>query len=253
MLIELLHRLTSGIALLLVIALVIAVFRTFPRGSIVRWAGGLTAFFIVVEALLGAALVLFGLVAEDESVARAWVMAFHLVNTLVLLACSTLTAWWAGGHTSPRFAQPSSLLILLSATLMSFLLLGASGAVTALGDTLFPMGEESSHFLVQLRIYHPILALIVGGLVLGLAYVLFRLKGQDTVIRLAGLSSLLYLTGLVIGLINYLLHAPIWLQILHLLVADLTWISLVLLGAATLAQERWVASSERRAVAQPTG
>jgi heme A synthase len=39
---------------------------------------------------------------------------------------------------------------------------------------------------------------------------------------------------IVIGGINWLLLAPVWTQILHLLVADLLWISVVLLSAESL-------------------
>jgi heme A synthase len=37
---------------------------------------------------------------------------------------------------------------------------------------------------------------------------------------------------LLAGLANFLLQAPVWMQIVHLLIADLLWISLVLLCAA---------------------
>jgi hypothetical protein len=40
------------------------------------------------------------------------------------------------------------------------------------------------------------------------------------------------------GLINLALLAPIALQLLHLLLADLAWIALVLLGAHALGAER---------------
>ena len=49
------------------------------------------------EALLGAGLVLFRLVAQDESLARAMVMPLHLANTLILLLCLTLTAHFLSG------------------------------------------------------------------------------------------------------------------------------------------------------------
>ena len=37
-----------------------------------------------------------------------------------------------------------------------------------------------------------------------------------------------------LGVLNVALLAPVWLQLVHLLLADLLWISLVLLGATAL-------------------
>lgn len=48
---------------------------------------------------------------------------------------------------------------------------------------------------------------------------------------------ILLFTEIAIGLLNVLLLAPVWLQILHLLVADTLWISLVL-ASASLVLER---------------
>jgi heme A synthase len=45
------------------------------------------------------------------------------------------------------------------------------------------------------------------------------------------------------GLINFLLQAPVWMQIVHLLIADLLWISLVLLCAATSPESNSARSS----------
>src|SRR5512136_1928461 len=92
--VEFMHRATSGIALLLVVALAAWVFRARPKGHPARRAAGASVVFILVEAAVGAALVLFGLVAENDSVARALFMAGHLANTFVLLACLTLAAHW---------------------------------------------------------------------------------------------------------------------------------------------------------------
>jgi len=44
-------------------------------------------------------------------------------------------------------------------------------------------------------------------------------------------------TQLLAGLVNLVLLAPVWMQLVHLLLADLLWIVLVLLAAATLAAD----------------
>jgi heme A synthase len=100
-LIEFTHRLSSGLALLLVIGLVLWAWRIYPQGSLVRWGAGLSLFFILMEALIGAGLVLFELVAQNDSTARALAIAAHLVNTFILLSVLTLTAWWAGTGSKP--------------------------------------------------------------------------------------------------------------------------------------------------------
>ncbi|MBP1642498.1 MAG: cytochrome oxidase assembly, partial [Acidobacteria bacterium] len=91
--IEFTHRATSGLALLAVAALLVAVRRALAPGHPARRAAAWSLAIILVEAALGAGLVKLGLVADDDSPARAVVMSVHLVNTLFLLAALALTAW----------------------------------------------------------------------------------------------------------------------------------------------------------------
>lgn len=239
-LIEFSHRLTSGLSLLLVVILFAWAFRIFPKGHLARTTALLSLILIVVEALLGAGLVLFGLVAENDSYSRAWVMALHLVNTYLLIASIVLSAWWS------RRAVPQGLCFagrpatIMLAVIAAQLILGASGAITALGDTLFPaeslldgFNQEFSsgaHILLRLRIYHPFIAGAVALLVvLASASVAGRLK-QREISGLAVLASVLILIQLMIGIANLLLLAPVWLQMVHLLFADLTWLASVILA-----------------------
>jgi protoheme IX farnesyltransferase len=117
------------------------------------------------------------------------------------------------------------MIILLIAT-------NATGAVTALGDTLFPVQPgvpTPDHFLAQLRIVHPIVAMISVLLVGG---ALFRLM-QISPLRLLK-SSLHALAGqAALGFLNIALSAPSWMQILHLLAAQVVWI-LIFLVVLTL-------------------
>src|SRR5919112_3761352 len=98
-LVEFAHRVTSGLAFLLVVALVVWASRTFKRGHAARAAAVASGVFIVTESLIGAGLVLLRLVADNASVARALYPSAHLVNTFLLVAALALTAWWssAGG------------------------------------------------------------------------------------------------------------------------------------------------------------
>jgi heme A synthase len=249
-LIELTHRTTSGVALLLVLGLLIWAFRSFPRKHPARLGAVLSFFFIITEALIGAGLVLFGFVADNDSIGRAIYLSIHLVNTFLLLAALALTAWWAsadGAGRALRLGKQGALLLILGAGLLGTLVLGVSGAVTALGDTLFPGGTLASglrddfsptaHILIRLRILHPTIALLVSALLIYAARFAATSRPGQTTRRLAWALALLVLIELCAGLINLILLAPIPMQIVHLLLADLLWTTLVLLSAAALGEE----------------
>jgi heme A synthase len=244
--IELSHRLTSGVALLLVLGLAVGAWRRFPAGHPVRLGGALSLTFILTEALIGAGLVLFEYVAADTRVARGFWVAGHLLNTFLLVGSLTLTAWWAAGGARLRIAGRGGVAIALLAALVGMLVLGMSGAVTALGDTLFPVsslaeGEaqtfsESAHLFVRLRIWHPTLAVVVGAVVVVAALLAARRGREELTRRAANAAIVLFAVQLAVGVVNVWLLAPVGLQILHLLLTDLIWIALVLLAASVFAE-----------------
>ncbi len=245
--IEFIHRVTSGLSLPLVIGLVITAYRRFPKGHGVRWASVGTLVFLLSEAALGAGLVKFELVAENTSIARAVTASFHLVNTFILSAFASLCAWW-GSYGFPNFrskrSQPS---VLVGIGLFALLITAMSGAITALGDTLFPTQvfieqgllphlqenlDSSTHFLVQLRIFHPIIAILSGVYLLGL---MPWLSDQRSDLKRPCLQvSALVICQILLGLINIVLAAPAWIQIAHLLLALGLWISTILLWIQVL-------------------
>lgn len=244
-LIEFGHRVTSALALALIAGLALGARRAFPRGHAVRLGAALSALFIVSEALIGAGLVLLEHVARDTSLARGYWVAGHLINTFLLIAALALTAWWAAGGRPPRLRGQGALGALLGGALAALLLLGVSGAITALGDTLFPLatlaeGEAltfspTAHAFVRLRIWHPALAAAVG-LWLGLA-AFAAARVRPAARRLALALVALYAAQLALGAVNVWLLAPIGIQLAHLLLSDLIWIALVLLSASALAGE----------------
>jgi heme A synthase len=245
--IELSHRATSGIALILVLILLIWAFRAYPKGHLVRKGAVATAAFILLEALLGAGLVLLELVGDDDSVHRAIAMALHLLNTFILLGVMTLTAWWASGGKAITRKGKGNWPLWFALGLAGVCVIGMTGAVTALGDTLFPPeslaeglareNDPNVHFLVQLRIVHPIVAVLVGLYTLGLVRNLLGQFQTQKVRQFALILGALVLIQWAAGLINVILLAPIWMQILHLFLADLLWIVYVLLAAKVLAVE----------------
>jgi heme A synthase len=245
--IELTHRLTSAFSGVLVLGMMAWAFRLFPKRHIVRKGTVLSTFFIITEGLVGAGLVLFELVAHNASLARAVVMALHLVNTFLLLAVVALTAWWAGGGAPLQLRGQGKVGRLVIVGVILMLLLGASGAVTALGDTLFPAGSltegfsqdfmPTAHFLIRLRVYHPIIGIITGIYLFLAGTALERERPGVQTLILSRAVKFIVVTQLLAGLINLLLLAPVWMQIIHLLLADLLWIAVILLGAVVLSQE----------------
>ncbi len=244
-LIELGHRLTSGVDLLLIIAMAYLARRRFPPRHRVRRAAAASLFFIITEALIGAGLVLLELVAENSSSARGYWVSGHLVNTFLLVGSLTLTAWWAGGAPAFELRWREPVTVLLALAVAGMIVLGASGAVTALGDTLFPVstfaeGKEmtfapDAHLFVRLRIWHPTLALAVSAIVAAAAFAAVRTRPDSTVRTWAAATVSLVATQLLLGLANMWLLAPIPLQLAHLLLSDLLWIALILLAATALA------------------
>ncbi len=243
-LIEFGHRASSGVALLLVVALVAGAWRRFPRGHAARLGAVLAAVFMLSEALIGAGLVLLEYVADDTRVARGYWVAGHLVNTFLLVGALTLAAWWASDGPPLRWRAQPRLAAILGAALAGVLLLGVSGAITALGDTLFPAAtfaegkaltfSDSAHLFVRLRIWHPALAVAVGlGVGAAVTYAARR-RALPLVRLLAVAVILLWAAQLVLGAANVYLLAPVGLQLAHLLLSDLIWIGLVLLAAAAL-------------------
>lgn len=241
MLVEFTHRLTSGVALLAVVGMLIWAWRAWPAGHRVRKGAMASMILIIVEALVGAGLVIFEWVAHDTSLARPFVVAIHLINTFLLLAAITFTGWWASGGPPVRWRGQGRLGWALGATSVGLLVLGASGAVTALGDTLVlaaglrPEDSPLVAQLVELRIYHPLIAFATGGLV----WLVFRLaqsRNPSPLLNRTGLFLLAtFVVQLLLGGMNVVLKAPVWLQLVHLLLADTIWILFVLLAAQALA------------------
>ena len=251
-LVEFTHRATSGLALLAVVALAVAVFRARPAGHPARRPAAWSVVLVLLEAAVGAGLVLFELVADNASMARALFMAVHLAKTFLLLAALALAAERLG-ESEPAPALPRAARRVGLAALVLLVVAGASGAVAALGDTLFPARtlaaalaadlSPTSHLLIRLRVGHPLLATAAAVAALWLAALAQRAAARDGVRpgwpRAAGV---LVLAQVAIGFANVALLAPVPLQLAHLLIADLVWIATVLTIAGGSRQRRRLAS-----------
>lgn len=253
--IEYTHRLTSGLCGILGLLLVGWAARAFGRGRVLA-ASIVTMVFIVIEAAVGAGLVLEELVASDDSVARAIVISLHLVNTLLLTGSAALAAWWSrdARPVSPRALGTGTWI--LAAGLLALVASCMTGAVTALGDTLFPVGategvglfervtdelSPANHFLVRLRIIHPVVAVVAAGIVYGVGAWAREHAHDERTPRLARGLQHGVLAQVVLGILNIGLAAPGWMQLVHLLLAQGVWIAAVLTTVSA-----WAGAAEAR-------
>ncbi len=248
--IELSHRLSSGGALVGTVVLLVWAMRLYPRGHRVRRGAAATMSLMIAEALIGAGLVLFELVAHDASMKRALSMSLHLVNTFLLLASTATTAWWASGGSAIRLrgrtGSAAAVEIVVGVLLAAMLFVGASGAVAALGDTLFPAASlsagiaqdfaASSHLFVRLRAIHPMLAMTTAGAIVVAMGLVRSLRPGRAVRILSRVAASLAVAQVAAGIGDVLARAPVPMQLVHLALADLVWISLVLTGVAALAE-----------------
>ena len=233
--IEFTHRSTSGVCTGLLIALGIFTFRATPRGHHARkavlWAG----FLLITEALLGAMLVLRHYVEANISTGRIVAQSIHLTNTMLFMAALALTAWFLTQDTAmgvtPRASRSIAVL-----SIVSTLLVSATGSLAALADTLFPSSSlaaalnadisAASPTIVRMRWMHPAAA------ALSVVCVLLLLRAVTMRPPMARVVATLLALQFVLGIGDVLLLAPIWMQVLHLLGADLYWIALILLTSA---------------------
>jgi len=231
-LIEFTHRLTSGAAMVLAVALALWARRVFPAGHRARTWALWSLIFMLIEAAIGAGIVLLGLVEGNASALRAGYIAVHLTNTMFLMGAMTGTIRATGTTglsaeargpkaetTGTKGARGTARVL----TLALMIVVAAAGAVVALGDTLFPHAslaeglaadlDPTSHFLIRLRIWHPILAVATSIL----AVFSFRsARVTSLVLAQAGL-----------GVMNLLMLAPLPLQMAHLLGSSILWIAMV--------------------------
>lgn len=255
-LIELSHRLTSALAGLLTLGLVAWAFWAFPAKHPARFGAVWSFIFILIEGILGAGLVLLGLTGEDKSLARGISLPLHFANTMLLLGTFAYTAVVAHSPRRPSLHGWGRAAGMAWFAVLGTISLGMLGAFAALGNTLFPSASLAegiradfsldASFFIQLRILHPILAVIM-------AVVLFNLPRWlptgHTPAQQAGIAHWGHYVRVILGIqmlagmLNWMLLAPTWLQISHLLLACVLWLALVLLLSYAL---------DRQALPTPT-
>jgi cytochrome c oxidase assembly protein subunit 15 len=231
--VEYAHRVMSGLYGILVILIYIWCRKLFPAGHRARKYAFWFLFFCIVEALLGANLVLFKLVGTDDSFFRALVIGIHQINSLLLsgvAALLLLTSSESSVLPPLRFPGKAYWKYFL------FMMIAMTGAWAALSSTLFPAENfaesiskelaEGAPAMMRLRSIHPLLALTVGIYICLWLYK--KISGAQGFLRQAYLQTCaLWSAGLTIGILTLLLASPLPMKLTHLLLAHLLWISLL--------------------------
>jgi len=243
-LIEFSHRAISGVSLIAMVGLVVMVFRALPTPHPARraslWALGL----LIIEALIGAMIVLYGWVADDTSVARQVSVPLHLVNTFLLTAAVMLTLWFIEGGARPQLRVNRVQARRLGGLALLFMLIAATGATTSLADTLFAAEslaegiamdfDREAELIVQLRILHPIVAIFAGGLLAWFAW-----KHLDEAERLGQPWPPRIILGgvavqVMLGFMHIALLTPLATGLVHLALAQGLWLALAWLAFTLL-------------------
>lgn len=249
------HRFTSGLYGILVIALYFWIRKQTAKeskpflSSCQRWSFWVLV-FMISEALLGAKLVIFRLVSMNDSVWRLVVMSLHQLNSFLLvgftvrLFCSAFEekihrqsseskVWLPSERVKEIFGIPVPFFLIL--------VLAMTGAWAALSTTLFPSVSlmeglikdfaSDSHYLLKLRVTHPVLGGLLG---VGMS-VLFYKKSQvylgskntsvhdQYLYKTSQWTSVALATAVVIGILTILTLSPVPLKVIHLAMAHILW------------------------------
>lgn len=253
--VEFSHRITSGLFGIFVVVVWWQARSLFEKSHPARFWALLSLLFTISEALLGAKLVLFGLVGSNDTPFRAIVMSMHLINSLFLVG--SLTLLWDACQNKPwtlRTQIPWNLPALSSRRIAIsfasvFMMVGITGAIAALSTTLFPSDSlieglkqdfsTDGHFLIRLRVLHPIMALTLGG---GLILILHLLKQitdpkDSELLRRTKYLQLTLLAAILMGGLTLLKLSPTHMKIIHLISVHTAWIFLVLWLRSVLRQK----------------
>jgi cytochrome c oxidase assembly protein subunit 15 len=251
--IEFTHRITSGLSFFFVVGLLAWIFAGTVRGHLARAAAVASVVFTLIEATLGALLVKLGLTAQSLSPLRPAYLALHLTNTLLLVAALTLTAHLLSRRKgylrgSIRLVAPFGAV----AAVFVVMIVGVTGSLAALGDTLFPASSlglalaqdfsATSGWLVRWRWMHPTVAFLASIFLIWLLVRAARRTSKGTGHwdnrGLSALVLLLLATVYTLGVLDVVLLAPLWVQVAHLLAADTLWAAMVVLTARLTLQPR---------------
>ena len=226
--IEFSHRSISGV--LLIVTLLLFVKSKDPDTPLLhKKIINYLTFFVLLEAAIGAVIVIYEWVGLNSSLPRIIAVPLHLVNTFALLGFYTLIFYLlreSENKLSNFFDKRIKIAFVL------FFLTGATGSITALADVLFPSAsfvegfiedfDSTSEVLTRLRILHPFVSTILSIFLFSESN---RFKKEFAID--ASIIKVLVIVGVILGVLNVVSNIILPLSILHLLLADLLWITYV--------------------------
>ena len=226
--IEFSHRAISGLLLIVTIAIFIKSFNNSVTSLQKKVINYLT-FFVILEALIGAVIVLYEWVGMNSSIPRIAAVPLHLVNTFGLLAMYTIIFKLTQ---NPEIKISNLIDRKFKIITFLFILTGATGSIAALADVLFPSEsfiagivedfDSTSEILTRLRVLHPIVSTV-------LSFMLFNesKRLEDKFNLKTNQIKILVIIGVTLGVLNVFININIFLSVVHLLVADLLWITYI--------------------------
>ena len=218
--IEWIHRGTSALSLIFILLLFILALKIYSKKHIIKRLSIASFVLICVEALIGALLVLSGFVGLNKSEIRVLLLAFHLINSLLLIGALSL-CWRTSLWNHFKIKRPHIYFVL------AFPLLALTGNIASLAGQLFPSLSlsqaltldflPSSHISLKLRPFHPLLAI---SFLIFLSVFSFSIKN----LRLLTLASLVVV---LFGFSTLIFLSPLWMKMGHLILAYSLWVFLV--------------------------
>ena len=226
--IEFSHRSISGV--LLIVTLLLFIKSKDPDTPLLhKKIINYLTFFVLLEAAIGAVIVIYEWVGLNSSLPRIIAVPLHLVNTFALLGFYTLIFYLlreSENKLSNFFDKRIKIAFVL------FFLTGATGSITALADVLFPSAsfvegfiedfDSTSEVLTRLRILHPFVSTILSIFLFSESNRFKKEFAIDT-----STIKVLVIVGVILGVLNVVSNIILPLSILHLLLADLLWITYV--------------------------
>jgi heme o synthase len=240
-LVESSHRLSTMLVGVLVIIMLVWSIRKFERGHLARRASWVVLGLTLFEGFIGRHLVVRELVTSNDTVERALWMCLHVTSTFGLLGAIAIAALSASHIRPLQFKKQGVAGWLLATGFIGTILLGVSGAISAFGHQVRPdvhglsdRLKPAAFWASKLAVAHPVGSASIGLFLLLMVGLVQHLR-PDPFVRNAG-KLVIGLLGvqMLVGLINIFYKAPIGLQMVHLVMADANWVSLVVLAVAAL-------------------
>ena len=219
-LIEWIHRSSSGLSIILIFILLVLSLKIYSPYHIVRVFSKSSFVLILIEALIGAFLVIYGLTGRNPENIRVFVLAFHLINSLLLVGSLSL-CWRMSLWESYQINKPQIYFVVF------FPFLALTGNIASLAGQLFPSESlfhalsldwlPSAHISLRLRPLHPLMAI-------SFVFVLIWSSIFKKQLRYLGIAGFIVAS---FGFMTLVSLSPLWMKVGHLILAYGFWVFFV--------------------------